>query len=388
MRRMCLSVFILLMLIILPGCWDNMDINDRSFASAIGLDRREDGKVAVSLQVVRPNIIRASQEGGGTESAMWVSTTTGETVFDAIREQLKTIHRKPFYTHMRILFIGEDLAREGIGDVLDFFIRDHEVRVTPKVIITKGIKAEEIISADSKLENIPALHLEGVLENNVSEAKTRDVSIIDVIHDLSSAHGGCVIASILPPENPEEMLIKNLKMEGAAVFKKDRMVGYLGPFQTRGYLFLKDEVEGGIITIQNPLEKGKKLAMEIISAKGKMDVDMHGGEVLLKAEAEIQCGLGEQQGSADLANDEMLIEIEEQVEKEIERNIRGIMDVAQKQIQTDFIGFGNILYMKYPRYWEEIKDQWDDEFTKLSLDITIKAAVDRTGIIAKPIEIQ
>ena len=37
MRRMCLSVFILLMLIILPGCWDNMVINDRSFASAIGL---------------------------------------------------------------------------------------------------------------------------------------------------------------------------------------------------------------------------------------------------------------------------------------------------------------------------------------------------------------
>ena len=71
--------------------------------------------------------------------------------------------------------------------IRDSFIRDHEVRVTPKVIITKGIKAEEIISADSKLENIPALHLEGVLENNVSEAKTRDVSIIDVIHDLSSA---------------------------------------------------------------------------------------------------------------------------------------------------------------------------------------------------------
>ena len=94
MRRMCLSVFILLMLIILPGCWDNMDINDRSFASAIGLDRREDGKVAVSLQVVRPNIIRASQEGGGTESAMWVSTTTGETVFDAIREQLKDVYKR------------------------------------------------------------------------------------------------------------------------------------------------------------------------------------------------------------------------------------------------------------------------------------------------------
>ena len=75
---------------------------------------------------------------------------------------------------------------------------------------------------------------------------------------------------------------------------------------------------------------------------------MHGGEVLLKAEVEIQCGLGEQQGSADLANDEMLIEIEEQVEKEIERNIRGIMDVAQKQIQTDFIGFGNILYEVSP----------------------------------------
>ena len=62
---------------------------------------------------------------------------------------------------------------------------------------------------------------------------------------------------------------------------------------------------------------------------------------------EIQCGLGEQQGSADLANDEMLIEIEEQVEKRL-KGTSGDHGCGAKQIQTDFIGFGNILYGMSP----------------------------------------
>src|SRR5690554_5832235 len=164
MRRIYLWVIFLLFLLSISGCWDNMDINERSFTSAIGLDKGEDSGVEISLQVIRPNIIRANQEGGTSESAMWVSSTKGDTVFDAIREQLKTIHRKPFYSHLRVIIIGEELAKEGIRDVLDFFVRDHEVRITPKIIIAKGIKAKEIVSANSKLESIPALHLEGVLE--------------------------------------------------------------------------------------------------------------------------------------------------------------------------------------------------------------------------------
>ena len=78
----------------------------------------------------------------------------------------------------------QNLARKD-QDVLDFFIRDHEVQY-PKGHHYKGIKAEESSGTDSKLENI-GTSFRRVLENNVSEAKTK-CKYHHVIHDLSSAH--------------------------------------------------------------------------------------------------------------------------------------------------------------------------------------------------------
>jgi spore germination protein KC len=385
-----LKIIIISVLIIITssGCWDNMDINDRAFTSAIALDKGKDGQIDVTLQILRPNIIKANQEGGTSESSIWTSTTQGETIFEAIRDQLKIIHRKPFYTHLRLIMIGEELAKEGIKDVLDFFLRDHEVRITPKIIVTKGLKAKDVINADSKLMNIPALHLEGILENNIAEAKTVEVNLIDVVHELTAAHGASVIATIIAPNKEKLENIQDFKIEGSAVLIKDKLIGYLNILQTRGYLFIKDEVDGGIIVTDNPKEKDKKVSIEIIRASGNMDVNIEGEDLILSVEVEIKGALAEQQGSADLANEEMLNELESAVEKEIEGNIKNVLEVAQKTYKSDFFGFGNKIYGKYPYYWDEIKGNWNEEFSKLPIEISIKAKLERTGTISQPMTIQ
>lgn len=383
-----LIIVCFIIIIISSGCWDNMDINDRAFTSAIALDKGKDGQIDITLQVLRPNIIKANQEGGTSESSIWTSTTQGETIFEAIRDQLKIIHRKPFYTHLRLIIIGEELAKEGIKDALDFFLRDHEVRVTPKIIVTKGLKAKDVIDAGSKLENIPALHIEGILENNIAEAKTVEINLIDVVHELTAAHGASVIAAIIAPNKEKLENIQDFKIEGSAVLIKDKLTGYLNILQTRGYLFIKDEVDGGIIVIDNPKEKGKKVSIEIIRASGNMDVKIIGEELILSVEVEIKGSLAEQQGSEDLANEEMLSELESAVENEIEGNIKNVLEVAQKTYKSDFFGFGNKIYGKYPYYWDEIKDNWNEEFSKLPIEISIKAKLERTGTITQPMTIQ
>jgi len=383
-----LIIVCFIIIIISSGCWDNMDINDRAFTSAIALDKGKDGQIDITLQVLRPNIIKANQEGGTSESSIWTSTTQGETIFEAIRDQLKIIHRKPFYTHLRLIIIGEELAKEGIKDALDFFLRDHEVRITPKIIVVKGLKAMDVINADSKLENIPALHIEGILENNIAEAKTVEVNLIDVVHELTAAHGASVIATIIAPNKEKLESIQDFKIEGSAVFIKDKLAGYLNILQTRGYLFIKDEVDGGVIVIDNPKEKGKKASIEIIGASGNMDVNIEGEDLILSVEVEIKGSLAEQQGSEDLANEEMLSELESAVENEIEGNIKNVLEVAQKTYKSDFFGFGNKIYGKYPYYWDEIKDNWNEEFSKLPIEISIKAKLERTGTISQPMTIQ
>lgn len=380
--KICLYLFFTM--IIISGCWDNKDINQRNFISAMAIDKAADGKVELTLQVLRPNIIRANIEQGTKERSIWVSTTEGETIFEAVRDQLKVINRKPFYNYLRIIFIGEDLAKDGINDIIDFFIRNSEVRLIPKVIITKGMDAKKIIMADSELDNIPTLHLEGILKNNVLEAKTRDVDLIGVAHDLTSARGYGVIASAIGQTETLEN-IKDYKIEGTAVFLKDKLAGYLDTTETRGFLFIKDEVDSGIINVENPLEKNKLVAIEIKKTSGNMKVVMREKGIILKVDVKIRAALGEEQGKADLAREENIKKLENEIENEIKREIKRIVDLAQNKFKYDFFGFSNKVYEKYPHYWDEIKDNWEEEFSQLPLETNIKVKIDRTERIAEPI---
>ena len=380
--KICLYLFFTM--IIISGCWDNKDINQRNFISAMAIDKAADGKVELTLQVLRPNIIRANIEQGTKERSIWVSTTEGETIFEAVRDQLKVINRKPFYNYLRIIFIGEDLAKDGINDIIDFFIRNSEVRLIPKVIITKGMDAKKIIMADSELDNIPTLHLEGILKNNVSEAKTRDIDLIGVAHDLTSARGYGVIASAIGQTETLEN-IKDYKIEGTAVFLKDKLAGYLDTTETRGFLFIKDEVDSGIINVENPLEKNKLVAIEIKKTSGNMKVVMREKGIILKVDVKIRAALGEEQGKADLAREENIKKLENEIENEIKREIKRIVDLAQNKFKYDFFGFSNKVYEKYPNYWDEIKDNWEEEFSQLPLETNIKVKIDRTERIAEPI---
>lgn len=387
-KRGLIFLYSLLLFTIPTGCWDNLDITDRSFVSMIGLDKGQNGEIEATLQIIRPNIIQANREGGSGEKAFWTFTTTGETVFDAIREQLKTVNRKPFYSHLKLIVIGEELANEGIRDILDFFIRDREVRITPKLLVAKDIKAKEVIHSTSLLEVIPSLHLEGILENNVSEAKTRNVELIKALQELTAPHSSGVIGSIMADNPDKTSEVKDLKIEGAAVFQKDTLVGFLDPKEIRGYLFIKNEVEGGIIVIENPIEKSKELAIEIKKSTGKLDAKIEEGELILKTQVDVEGILGEYQGSTYLKDDKVLDLIENSVKKELEKDIKSVMRVSQKEYKTDFMGFGNKVFQNYNDYWKEIQGNWDEEFSQLPVDIAIDVDIKQTGITAKPIPIQ
>ncbi|WP_438825873.1 Ger(x)C family spore germination C-terminal domain-containing protein [Neobacillus drentensis] len=59
-------------------------------------------------------------------------------------------------------------------------------------------------------------------------------------------------------------------MNGAAVFKKDKLIGWMDETETRGILWLRNEIEGGVISIKVPKEKGGgNTSFDIIKSKNR-----------------------------------------------------------------------------------------------------------------------
>ena len=161
MRARILLGLILLMMPILSGCWSRIEVNDLAFVTAAGIDKMEDGKIRLALQVAIPRMLGAAGQGGfggekgiGTK-AVWVVSEKGETILDAYRRLQEKLPRRIFFSHSAIIVIGEQMARDGISPILDFFIRQREARMRSYILFTKG-ESVKILKFVPKLEKIPA----------------------------------------------------------------------------------------------------------------------------------------------------------------------------------------------------------------------------------------
>ncbi len=61
------------------------------------------------------------------------------------------------------------------------------------------------------------------------------------------------------------------------------------------------------------------------------------------------------------------------------------LDKAQREFKTDIFGFGESIHRAYPKLWNELKDNWDTEFTQLQVSFTADTSIRDFGENLKPI---
>lgn len=101
-------------IVLLSGCWDYRELNELSLAMAMGVDKDKDtGGVRVTLQIVNPKEI-AGRTVTGRNVPVVIYSSTGKSLFEATRKVTLKESRRINLQHLRVLVIGESLAREGV----------------------------------------------------------------------------------------------------------------------------------------------------------------------------------------------------------------------------------------------------------------------------------
>jgi len=375
--------YLLIFPLLLTGCWNNRDLTEINIVAGLGLDRTEDGKILLTVQVVEPAAIQSTSsgkgKGGGVQpKPVFVASYEGETVFEAIRNMLSIVDKRLFLSTAQVLILGERLTQDGIEEVLDFFQRDHEIDYSMTVLVAKGVTPREILEMENDMDSIPAVYINEAIENTVSRGTVKKTMLIDLIKDMEGSGTQPSIGQISKASE------KEVSIEGAAVFKDGRLAGWLDPYETRGYLFAIDKVKSAIVNV--PADKGK-IAMEIIRSKGKIKVAFDNGEPsMLNVNVETEANVGEYGGKGRLDSPDNLSILEKNLKEEIKKEIMMALDKTQKEYSSDIFGFGSYVHKYHPQYWKNAKKDWNDIFSKLPTDIQVDAKIIRTGIIKSPVK--
>jgi spore germination protein KC len=366
-------------MILLTGCWNRVEINDIAIVTAIGLDLVEDDKLRLTLQVAVPSKLVTGGTGGSSGKSTIVISETGATVSEAYRNIQGKLSRRIFFSQSRVLLIGEDLAKKGVFHIVDFHTRYAEPRINSFIMFTKG-KASKIINSMPKFESVSAEEMRELAKMGLK------VYVRDFLNMLLT-EGIEPFASQFTLK-PLEVSTKNKSGEtqavsGIAVFKGDKLVGWMDEVETRGLLWIRNEIKTGVITIKIPEEKGGgNISMEIIRGETNIVPILKQGELKLDVDVVTELSVIENDSKVNLHETKVIEEIQTNTEEEISKRIEMIIEKAKKEYKSDIFGFGQSVYKKYPKEWNtHYKKNWENEFAQTKVTIHSKALVRRIGLI-------
>lgn len=392
MKKKTAALTAALVLVLCGGCWDRRELSEHAIILGAGVDRRPDGAVELTLQLVRPAAFAGGTEGGGAanvslgQNIVWVVSAAGEDVYDAQRNLALQVPRHLYWGHNALLVFGEEMARHGVREATNFFHRHPQPRETAWVMVARGT-AKKVLQSHSELEKTSAQAIGFLARAKAGHA----VRFIDMIKDLASPGANPALTRLEPvrqgePQGPgmeEAPQHEEVVFTGEAVFKDDKLVGWLDRHETRGLLWLRGEMKRGVVTVPSPTEPKKKISFEIIRSKTKAEPFYDGKTISFLVNIITEGNLVEQQSKENLIPPEVLPALEKRLAEDIEKRCRMALEKAQGEYGTDVFRFGEAFHRKYKKEWRTLKSRWNEEFTGAEISVSAKVRIRNTGLLTK-----
>lgn len=374
-------------LLLLTGCWSYRDIDEDSIEMARAFDIANEesieqesdetdagypGKNLITLthQIILPESMTA--EGSPPEKPYHNISHTGNSIHELIRK--KAFEGKAMTTvHLKVIVIGEDIGRKvSIENLLNQTIHDETTRRSVLLLFAKG-RASETLNTQAS-EEIPA---EQLLQTSKNQFYSTGILPAITIGDASSkmANNVSFLLQGVVSKNG------NVEFSGGAVIegKTKKLVGFLTEQEIEGINWLTGNGQGGLLKTFD--EKNKQpIVYEILSLKSQIKPLVKENKISFNVEIESEGRITEDWlYSGDAMQDQHFQkEIEKSLDKKVRELTKEVVNTIQKEYKTDVAGFGDVLSIKYPRVWEKVKKDWDNQFSDIPININVKINITRS----------
>jgi spore germination protein KC len=366
--------------IFLTGCWDRTEVNDLALILAAGIDKGKENNVELSAQIYIPQGSQGGQQsgmsGGSGGGKSFVRSAEGETIADAMARLQEVLTREIFWGQNEVLLIGEELAKEGISDHIDFWIRHSESRIRADVFVSKE-RPKSVLGAMPELERDAAKQLRKLVKTHIGV----QVSVKDLSQMLSGESDAAVLPWVedLPPSRIDTKKKDIPIINGTAIFKEGKMVGRLDDKVTRGILWPRNEIKSGMISFFFEDEQGY-ISLNLLRSQTVLTPSIKNGQWHMHIKTNADLEVVQNTTQLNLFNPKVIKKIKDKVNDEIEGRERLAFSEVQKELNADIFGFADEFQRKYPQVWKQKKDEWNEIFPEVVVSLETKVKIERTGM--------
>lgn len=389
-KKLCAVLVAAGFLVSLCGCFDRRELDTLGIVMGVAIDKgEEEGTSVLTVQIANPAGSQTSSKqsgaspGGGEEEGSKSKTylnvsSSGRNINYTLREMQRKMSRRVYVAHNQVVVFGEELAKSGVRDCMDFFARAAEARMTVHVFVAKG-KAADILDIETEFEKMPSVQLAKILQDQKITSHAPIITEFELVNRLVSQTTAGIAPIVSAVEDGGK---KRMNVSGCAVFKESRMVGELDVNETRGLMYVLNMVKTGVMELSI---RDTTATVEIRRARSKVKPVLYtDGSSMFNIEVEATVGLGDQSGTFNIADPDNLHELVGAAAAEMEKEIMSAVSKS-KELNADVFGFGDYLNRKYPSQWKELSKDWDARYPHIGVNVTVKAKADGSGRIHRPL---
>ncbi|WP_130860326.1 Ger(x)C family spore germination protein [Gracilibacillus phocaeensis] len=374
------------LLVFLSGCWDEINIEERGFVVGLSLDLAEEQSgdkpiITVTNQFVVPaGLGTPNENSSGAQKPYSNLSTSGRSVFEAIRKMSTMKGDPPFFEHLKLIIISEELASDQqlFAGMMDLFLRDQEMRRSVRILISEG-KAMDILDIEPDTDPLPVMYINNASENTDKVAGLIKPLRAGDLHEYLLENNNYLIPRIYAMDS-------KIQFDGAGVFngETNHLVGVLNDKEVVGFNLIMGKLKGGYITFDI---NDQLMLYEIKKAKSNITIDTNGtDQVTIDVTIDTEGSIGEMHGKRTLLEKGYLKKIEEQINKRMEQLANEVIKKGQEEIELDFFGFNKIMRQRHYPTWKEIKGDWEEGeniFQNATIKVKANSIVRTTGATDK-----
>ncbi len=369
-KKVRMTAFFLALLFVLNGCWNYRSLNDIALVAGMAVDMDPESKeYKLAFEIVDLNGDIASS---GPKAKLIESR--GKTIFDAVRNAKKRLEKRLFFGNAQVLVMSEEIAKDGhIMHLIDWFLRDAELRETAHVIVSQEKTAAEILNVKGVNNAVVAYEIENIVtDDKTATSSTSDLMLYQIYNTLHAEGLSLTLPAFHKVINDGEPACE---VNGSAVFKEQILLGYLTPEESKYLLFVLDEVKGGILTLSAKGHEQDDVSLEISQNKTKQSFSVEDGKLKVTVDTETNVYLAEIASEFDALDEEKVTSLEAAAGAKLKQGIEDMIRKVQSEYRSDIFGFGNTIHKKNSKLWSSISGYWEDLFPTLEVTVHSKISI-------------
>ncbi len=149
-------IFIVLIFLVLTGCYDKVELEQQSYVIAIGVDKTDEkGVFRFTFQIANPEV-GSTVGAGSSEDPKETVTLTGGDILTATNTANSFVSKEITLDQTKVLIISEELARSGdFIRIIQSASRTTQIRRGVQIIVSKENASVFLNNNNPKLETRP-----------------------------------------------------------------------------------------------------------------------------------------------------------------------------------------------------------------------------------------